>query len=222
MLTGCTGRHTQSGSTPQPAEKPQTQQGQEPGTPQTTGEQQGEPQTTSETNEDVIGTQSNGDETNSDVVDPNAGVTPTTTTPTTTPPSTSNPTGTVNIQGSSIQFQDLKLTIPAGWKLHQDAINNGTMIIAFEKGDAYFRLYARAGAAAPMQGIFVNGSQVVKPERDESIAGRSWKRIETRKDSVSVAGFMTTFNGHTYFGFGRSGSAEAASAAATEFLSSIK
>lgn len=231
IFTGCTGRSSQSSSTPVPVQQqPQTQPDQTQATQNTTGQQpQTEPQVNGDTSDDVIPMGTNSNETPPDVTESNSDVsttptattTPTTPTPDPTPPA-SNPTGTIDIQGSTIQFQDLKLTVPAGWKLHQDALNDGTLIIAFEKDSEYFRLYARQGAAATLQSIFVNGSQVVKAEREETIGSRSWKRIETQKNAVSVAGFQTTYNGHTYFGFGRAGSVDAASAAATLFLGTIK
>jgi hypothetical protein len=154
-------------------------------------------------------------------------VTPATTStpsPTPTTPATNAPaaTGNINIQGSAITFQDLQFTVPAGWRLHQDTFTDGTLIIAFEKGADYFRLYAKQGIAQSLQTIFVNGSTVIGAEKEQSIAGRSFKRIDTQKDQIFVSGFSLNYKNHAYYGFGRSSSTTAANSVATEFLSTFK
>ena len=229
-LAGCTGRSKQTVS-PQPRQDTPADTGNKPGTEGT--------DTKIETDETATGTQ-NGEGTNEEIVDANGdpvppsdeGVAPpsdSTTTPETTPttpvtPATTTPaaTGTINIQGSTITFQDIQFTVPTGWKLHQDTFTDGTLIISFEKGTDYFRIYAKAGTAPALQTIFVNGSTVVGAEKEQTIAEKAYKRIDTQKGTVFVSGFSLTYKNHAYYGFGRSSSTSAASAVATEFLSTFK
>ena len=131
-------------------------------------------------------------------------------------------TGIIDIQGTAITFQDLKFNTPPGWKIYQDAFTDGTLIISFEKASDFFRLYARQGTIPSLQSMFANGSQITGPERDESIGTRIWKRIDTQRDQIAVAGFTLSFNGHAYYGFGRSGSTQGAIAVLSEFLAGMK
>jgi hypothetical protein len=148
---------------------------------------------------------------------------PTTPTPAPTPATTAPAaTGNINIQGSAITFQDIQFTVPPGWRLHQDTFTDGTLIISFEKGSDYFRLYAKQGTSPSLQNIFVNGSTVINAEREQPIAGKSYKRIDTQKDQIFVSGFSHNYKSHSYFGFGRSSSTTAANSVATEFLSTFK
>jgi hypothetical protein len=228
LAAACTGRSKQQATTiPAPAPKPQTgPESQDPGqtgTEQTGTTPAGQPETATETDPGIETESENGStlpESTTTTDSPGTTTTPSTTT--TAPPPANNPTGTIEIQGDSIVFQDLKFSIPSGWKLHQDTFTEGTLIMAFTKGSEYFRIYAKQGALPSMQSVFVNGSQVISQERDETIGGRSWKRIDTQKGQVSVAGFALAHNGHAYYGFGRSGSQQSAAAIAAEFLGAMK
>ena len=45
--------------------------------------------------------------------------------------------------GDDIGVQDMVLTVPDGWKLHQDARDEGTIILGFSSGDEYLTLFVR-------------------------------------------------------------------------------
>lgn len=235
-VVACTGRSRQeTATTPAPAPKEQPGQGTQPSSvqPEIAAEQP-------ETQQELPGTSENTEQVSDDIITEQGTTTTTTTTSTTSnvagqpasppaqvtpptpPPPANNPTGTIDIQGDAVVFQDLNFKVPPGWKIHQDTFTEGTLIMAFTKGPDYFRIYARKGALPSLQTIFVNGSQVVKQERGESVAGREWKRIDTQKGQVSVSGFGLTHNGHAYYGFGRSTSQQAAAAITTEFLGAMK
>jgi hypothetical protein len=197
-----------------------------------------------ETEETITGTQT-GEGTNDEIVDANSNPEPLTDDPTVAPPgnSTTTPetttdatpttpvtpvttdpaaTGNINIQGSTITFQDIQFTVPTGWKLHQDTFTDGTLIISFEKDTEYFRMYAKQGSAPDLQSFFVNGSTVVGAEKEQKIAEKDYRRIDTQKGQIFVSGFSLTYKNHAYYGFARSSSTASANTAATEFLSTFK
>lgn len=134
------------------------------------------------------------------------------------PAPAANPTGTITINGASIVFQDLTITAPSGWTLHQEAKSGGVMFVGFAKGTDYLRIYVKQGAGLNMQQIFVNGSQSTG-ERTEQLGGRTWKRLDATMGQVQIAAFMIEHQGHTYYGYARGAGPRAV---VTEFLNAIK
>jgi hypothetical protein len=131
-----------------------------------------------------------------------------------------------------IVVQDMRLTMPAGWKIKQDAIDDGRIVLVIRNGTRALSLYV-AKQAIDMRGTFAaNGAQVSKPERAENIAGRSWQRLDAVKNlstgakgfsgGKNVAAFKTELNGATYYGYGTGASAAEAETAVTEVLGALR
>ncbi len=133
-----------------------------------------------------------------------------------------NAEGTLEVNGTSILLQDMKLTIPEGWTLHQDADQDGILILAFAHDEKYFRIYVKKGDLPEMRATFANGSKIIKDERVEHIGSLDWRRIDTAMDGVSISAFAATYKGHVYYGLGRASSQQPAENTVREFLALLK
>jgi hypothetical protein len=148
---------------------------------------------------------------------PSAGTGPATSTTTSTS-TAANPDGHYDINGANVVVQDLAFTIPSGWTLHQDAVDNGSVILGFARGADYFRIYLKKSAGAFSLGSVVAGGTA----RSEKIGARDWQRLDAQTGQVAVAAFSLELQGHVYWGFGRAASAATAAEAVTSFLTSVK
>lgn len=128
--------------------------------------------------------------------------------------------------GDVIQVQDMQLTVPAGWSLRQDAKDDGTIILGFERGAEYLTLYVKGVTGLDMRAIFNNGSTVVRDVRQMPRNSYNWKVLETSKSTTGrtayVASFLTEHNGASYYGYARGASSQAAIDAATAFLTELR
>lgn len=127
--------------------------------------------------------------------------------------------------GDVIGVQDMNLTIPDGWSLRQDAKDEGTIILGFEKGTSYLTLFVKQ-QPIDMRTVFVNGSQIVRDIRSQPRNSFDWKVLETSKTSSRatqyVASFLTTHNGNSYYGYSRGASSQAAMDNVNLFLQNLR
>jgi hypothetical protein len=131
--------------------------------------------------------------------------------------------GGTTLTGTRIKVQDLSFDIPSGYKVHQDALARGTIIVGLTNGTDYLRIYVKQGAAPDMQRTFAStGAQVTRQAASTSFGGQSWTLMGTRKgSSTSVAAFSGERAGFSYWGFGASTSGDPA-ATVESFLRSAQ
>ncbi len=135
--------------------------------------------------------------------------------------------------GDTIKVQDMRLVIPNGWAIKQDAVNDDRIILLLSNGSQSVSLYVSPKAIPDMRAMFVtSGAQVVKEERGESIGYHQWQRLDSRKilqtsardlsKTTHVGAFRLEYNGYTYYGYGSAQSQEAAAKAAETILVALK
>jgi len=125
---------------------------------------------------------------------------------------------------SFVALQDLRVQVPSGWALHQNALSNGTVILGFHQNEDFVNLYVSAGAV-DAKGMFGHESQLIH-EANEAMGPLNWKTILTSRtlptrEVAFVKGFWSTMNGHAYFGYAKAGSKEAAIKNAEAFLAGM-
>jgi hypothetical protein len=131
------------------------------------------------------------------------------------------------VAGDQIQVQDMTLTVPDGWRLRQDARDEGTIILGFEKGSEYVTLFVSQNAV-DMRAMFVNGSTVVRDIRSAPRNTFDWRVLETSKTlsnpsrTTYVASFLATLNGNSYYGYGRGASSQTAMDNVNHFLNNLR
>lgn len=131
------------------------------------------------------------------------------------------------VAGDQIQIQDMTLTVPDGWRLRQDAKDEGTVILGFEKGSEYVTLFV-SQRSVDMRAMFVNGSTVVRDIRSAPRNSFEWRVLETSKTLANparttyVASFLTTLNGNSYYGYGRAASSQNAIDCVNQFLNNLR
>lgn len=123
-------------------------------------------------------------------------------------------------------IKDIRFVLPDQWKINQDALNEGTIILGIIPGnmpnsDAYVTFYARDIIGLDMKTIFVNGSTIDQDLKEETIGSYAWKTIVTVKDSIFVAGFLMEFKGKTYFGYVSSSSKQSSVDVMKQFLNGL-
>ncbi len=130
--------------------------------------------------------------------------------------------------GETIAVQDMQLTVPDGWRLSQDAKDQGTIVLGFKNGTEDLTLYVKGQTGMDMRSVFVNGSEVVSDVRNVARNRFTWKVLETRKSftprntTYSIASFMTELNGATYYGYSRAGTQAKALENVTAFLGELR
>ena len=128
--------------------------------------------------------------------------------------------------GDVIQLQDMQLTVPDGWSLRQDAKDDGSIILGFEKGAEYLTIYVKGQTGLDMRSIFVNGSTVVRDVRTLPRNSYNWKVLETSKSTSGrtayVASFLVEHNGASYYGYARAANSTAAMDVANAFLAELR
>lgn len=119
---------------------------------------------------------------------------------------------------------DVSLEAPAGFRLVQQAENDGTRFVIFESTDGIFAMYARPQQTAAMKTVFAVGATVVA-EREEQLGPLKWQLLETTakaKDKPSntyaVFSFRAEHRGVTYEGYARSKDKSKAEAIARQIL----
>lgn len=137
---------------------------------------------------------------------------------------------------SGLAIKELRLSLPQGWKMDQDALAGDTLLFGFANGSEYLTLYAKAKTGIEMKSIFVNGSTVVSDLRTEAKGRLQWKRLETSKAAPTtvtgvgtgsikgmqyLSSFMAEHNGVTYYGYSRSADSAKAKANVEAFLSNL-
>lgn len=122
--------------------------------------------------------------------------------------------------------EDLKIELPPGWVLHQDAIDNGKIVLGFAKGDESVNIFVTEGSWQSAGDYFTSEAVKANSGWSEKRNGLSWDMSVARRDlpeaagggSVHVAAFSTVMNGKHYFGFARGGSEGKAKDNAFAFL----
>lgn len=136
-----------------------------------------------------------------------------------------------SLGGGKTNLGGLTVGTPAGFAITQQAANDGIVLVGFAKGEDYAAIYAKPGAGATPQSLFVNDAKVTTPEAAKKIGNYDWKVIETTKTVAAglphagtyyVTGFMMEKGGTTYYGYGKSTSAELARAAAEAVMSAAE
>lgn len=175
---------------------------------------------------------------------PPGSVVPTTTPPASSPPATTPPAGNPTVTnppaatppattpgGGKTRLNDLTVGTPLGFAITQQAQAEGVTLVGFAKGDDFGAVYSKQAAGMTTQSIFVNGSQVTVPEATKKVGNYDWKVIETSKTVAAglphagtyfVMGFLMEKGGVTYYGYGKSTSADGARSAAQAVLSAIE
>jgi len=135
-------------------------------------------------------------------------------------------------QDGVLAVQDMRLAVPAGWKVRQDAVDEGRIVLVLRNGTRALSLYVGRLSVDLRTTFASTGSQVTKAERAESIGGRSWQRLDAGKNlntgakgfsgQKNVAAFKTDLNGTTYYGYGTGTTAAEAEAAVTEILGALR
>ncbi len=128
--------------------------------------------------------------------------------------------------GDVLQVQDLVLTVPEDWKLHQDAKDNGKIILGFSKGNVYTTIYLAEATGLDMNAIFVNDSEIEQAMREESFNAYSWKRLDTSKELSSTKYYISSFllenEGYSYYGYTKATSLTESQTNAALFLDALK
>lgn len=129
--------------------------------------------------------------------------------------------------GDVIAVQDLHLTVPDGWRLRQDARDDGRIILGFEKGTEYVTIFVSQDQV-DMHAMFANGSTIVRDVRTVPRQGLNWQMLETSKTYSSptktayVASFAAEHQGYSYYGYSRGTSSTNALDDATQFLQNLR
>jgi hypothetical protein len=63
------------------------------------------------------------------------------------------------VNAAPIAVQDMSLNVPAGWRLAQDARDNGTLILGFDNEDRYLSLYVRQNSLDDMKAFSLKMSK---------------------------------------------------------------
>jgi hypothetical protein len=129
--------------------------------------------------------------------------------------------------GDVIGIQDMNLTVPDGWSLRQDAKDEGTIILGFEKGTEYLTIFVKQ-QVIDMRSVFVNGSQIVRDIRSMPRNSFDWKVLETTKSLSNplrtsyVASFLAEHNGYSYYGYSKAASNQVAMDNVNSFLQNLR
>jgi hypothetical protein len=130
-----------------------------------------------------------------------------------------------------VRISELTLTLPAGWSVAQQAVNEGIGIVGLANAEKYVTIYAKPGIGLSMNSLFVNGAQVRGAERTQRVGAYDWRLIDTTKTvpnrvpmagTYYVTGFLLEKNGQSYYGYSRATSAAAAAAQVEEILNSLQ
>jgi len=121
-----------------------------------------------------------------------------------------------------VTLQDVRFQIPAGWSMHQDAMSEGTIVMGFHRNEDFVNLYVTANAHADIKGMFGHEAKILS-ENTEAIGPLSWTTLETSRtlstrETNFVKGFWANLHGHTYYGYAKAGTQEAATKIAADFL----
>jgi len=142
-------------------------------------------------------------------------------------PASSNETGFSSGQ-ERLPIEQMTLNVPDGWKKNQEALNDGTIIMGFSKGDDYVTLYVKKQIGLDFNGIFLNGNKVTHGAMAETHGGMDWKVVQTSMQNANdssvttyVKAFLTEFNGRSYYGYARSTSSDSSTADADAFLKGL-
>jgi len=130
-------------------------------------------------------------------------------------------------RAENVALQDIILEVPQGWTVHQEAADNGTLLIGFANGRDYARFYVKRSGDLDFKGLFGPGVQIVKAETLEA-GPFDWDTIEATRPATGdvkaahTFAFRADFRGHVYYGYSAGSSVAAARATAERFLSGIK
>lgn len=127
--------------------------------------------------------------------------------------------------GDQIQVQDVKLIIPNGWTLHQNARDQGNIILGFKNNENYLRLYVAPRTEVAREELFLNhGAQLLYRDSSDKFS-LGWERIHTshvlQNRESFTSGFLLELNGYTYYGYSTSQSLSQADANVSSFLSQM-
>lgn len=132
-------------------------------------------------------------------------------------------------KGQAVAVQNIRLELPAGWSVHQDALVDNRLVFGFAKGTDFVNLYIQPSENLNFDSIFVNGSEVVRDWRLEPRSIFTWRILETKKqipvkgraETSYVSAFATEYLGHLYYGYARSSSADSAREIMTAFMDNM-
>jgi len=134
------------------------------------------------------------------------------------------------LSNGTILLPGMQLSPPRGWRLHQDAIADGTLLLGFSKGDDYVTLYVRHQTGLLFKKIFQNDVEVEDYLPEDRHGDFTWQNLVTSKASENSVGrqtlFMNSFmrqsGGFTYYGYSRSDSKAGAMEATASFLDGMR
>ncbi len=134
----------------------------------------------------------------------------------------------VPIKPTSIQFEDVLIEVPEGWRTEQTARSQDVLLAGFSGAGVYVTLYAREQLNLNMHDIFVNGSTLTRDIHRRTIGDLSWHMLQTTKAATSetpvvfITAFKTELNNKSYYGFARGSSAVMADTAAITLLENLQ
>src|SRR5690606_4473092 len=132
-----------------------------------------------------------------------------------------NSEGDSNLAGDRIQLERMSFQIPTGWKVHQDALAGGMLVLGLTNGRDYMRIYVQQGPKPDMNHTFVNNNaRITRQPHDVQYGAATWTLMETAKGQRQVAAFATEKDGFTYWGFASSSSGRPATIVQTLLQSS--
>lgn len=122
-------------------------------------------------------------------------------------------------------IQNVRLVMPAGYRLHQDAVDADVIVLGFTNDTNHLNFFVRRELALDMKSIFVNGSQIVRDVHTEPRGMFNWNVMQTRKNGttpVHVTAFWMEYLGSTYYGYTAAASEGAADTVAMAFLDNFQ
>ena len=123
-----------------------------------------------------------------------------------------------------IQIEDMRLELGNSWKMRQDGVDNSKMIFVFTTPNASVTMYVQPDPLSSLDEVFVNGSTMTMDPQRFNFNSHGWTVLETRKISKLtnkqsfVFGFVTVFEGNTYWGYSKSLTSKIARETGIEFL----
>lgn len=120
---------------------------------------------------------------------------------------------TQSVFAKTIQLQEMRVSIPTGWNVTQEARDQETLFVSLEKGSSLISLYARPESLGEMQNWLSAENEVLSDALPNCLPKtdfkwnflRALKRAKNPTEKTYyVTAFKTELSGVTYFGYHRS------------------
>src|SRR5688572_25277400 len=84
-------------------------------------------------------------------------------------------------ESGHLTIHDIKFQVPQGWKLHQNAKSESTVLVGFNQGADYLQILVDPSQSIEMKDVFGHDAEILEGVSTEAHGPFQWEVIETSK-----------------------------------------